>query len=356
MSPGVVAALGAGPGPLVVAEVAQAHDGSLGTAHAYIDAVARAGADAVKFQTHLAHAESTRDEPWRVRFSPQDESRYAYWERMAFTADQWAGLRRHAADAGLAFLSSPFSHEAVALLEAVDVDGLKIASGEVANLDLVRACGETGRPVLVSSGMSPLDELDRAVACLGAAGAPAAVLQCSSAYPCPPEEVGLNVIPELAARYDLEVGLSDHSGTIYPSIAAVALGASVLEVHVTLSREAFGPDVASSVTTDELRQLVDGARFVATSLAHPIDKDAAARDRADLRAMFTRRLVAAADLAAGHLLGAGDLAAKKPGDGIPPDQRDRLVGRRLRRAVQADEAIREDDLEPEPSARQGAHR
>lgn len=353
MSAGVVGALGPGTVPLVVAEVAQAHDGSLGTAHAYIDAVARAGAGAVKFQTHLAHAESTRDEPWRVRFSPQDESRYDYWERMEFTAQQWAGLRRHASDAGLAFVSSPFSLEAVALLEAIEVDGLKIASGEVANLDLVRACGETGRPVLVSSGLSPLDELDEAVTCLRATGAPVAVLQCSTAYPCPPEEVGLNVIPELAARYGLEVGLSDHSGTIYPSLAAVALGASVLEVHVTLSREAFGPDVAASVTTDELRQLVEGTRFVATALAHPVDKDAAARDRADLRAVFTRRLVAATDLPAGHVLGADDLAAKKPGGGLPPDQRERLVGRRLRRALTADEPLREDDLEPEPAE---AHR
>lgn len=340
--------LGAGPGPLVVAEVAQAHDGSLGTAHAYVDAVARAGAGAVKFQTHLAHAESTRDEPWRVRFSPQDATRYEYWERMAFTEEQWAGLRRHAADAGLAFVSSPFSLEAVALLDAIGADALKVASGEVPNLDLVAACGATGRPVLLSSGMSPLDELDGAVERLRGTGAPFAVLQCSSSYPCPPEDVGLNQLTALRDRYGVEVGLSDHSGTIFPSLAAVALGATVLEVHVTLSREAFGPDVASSVTTTELAQLTEGARFVATALAHPVDKDAAAAARADLRTIFTRSLVVATDLPAGHELGRDDLMAKKPGGGLAPEHRERLVGRRLARALAADAPIHDDDLVPEP--------
>ncbi len=344
----VAAALGAVDRPLVVAEVAQAHDGTLGTAHAYDDAVARAGADAVKFQTHLAHAESTRDEPWRVRFSPQDATRYEYWERMAFTDEQWAGLRRHAADVGLAFVSSPFSLEAVALLDALDADALKVASGEVPNLELVGACGATGRPVLLSSGMSPLAELDAAVEQLRASGAPFAVLQCASSYPCPPEDVGLDQLGALRERYGVEVGLSDHSGTIFASLAAVALGARVLEVHVTLSREAFGPDVASSVTTSELAQLTEGARFVATALAHPVDKDAAAAARADLRTVFTRSLVAATDLPAGHDLAAADLVAKKPGGGLPPDARDRLVGRRLRRPLAADRPIHEDDLVPEP--------
>ncbi|MBL8778081.1 MAG: N-acetylneuraminate synthase family protein [Acidimicrobiales bacterium] len=337
----------AGEGPVIVAEVAQAHDGSLGTAHAYIDAVARAGAGAVKFQTHLAHAESTRDEPWRVPFSPQDASRYEYWERMAFTPDQWEGLRRHAADAGLAFVSSPFSLEAVALLADIGTDALKVASGEVPHLELVDACAATGVPVLLSSGMSPLAELDDAVARVRSAGAPLAVLQCSSSYPCPPEAVGLNLLGAFRDRWGCPVGLSDHTGTIYPGLAAVALGADVVEVHVTLSREAFGPDVGSSVTTAELRQLTEGARAIATMLRHPVDKDRAAAERSDLRTVFTRSLVAASSLPAGHVLGAGDLLAKKPGGGLPPGEREALLGRRLQRSLQADERVTLDAIEPE---------
>ena len=346
MTVSLTAALSEKQGPAIVAEVAQAHDGSLGTAHAYIDAVARAGADAIKFQTHLAHAESTREEPWRVPFSPQDASRYDYWERMAFTAEQWAGLRNHAADAGLGFVSSPFSLEAVDLLVDLRVDAMKIASGEVHHLELVGACAASGSPVLLSSGMSPLAELDQAVACVRSVGAPFAVLQCSSSYPCPPEEIGLNLLGEFRERWGCPVGLSDHSGTVFPGLAAVALGAEVVEVHVTLSREAFGPDVGSSVTTEELRQLTEGARAIATMLDHPVDKDRAADERAGLRAVFTRSLVAGSDLPSGHVLRAQDVLAKKPGGGLPPGERATLVGRRLRHGVQADDRLTLEVLEP----------
>src|SRR5918994_120475 len=130
--------------PIVIAEVAQAHDGSLGLAHAFIDAIAAAGADAVKFQTHIAEAESHPSEPWRVRFSPADGTRFDYWKRMEFTEDQWTGLREHAHERGLAFLSSPFSLEAVELLKRVGVAGWKVASGEVSNLELLDAMVRAG--------------------------------------------------------------------------------------------------------------------------------------------------------------------------------------------------------------------
>lgn len=329
----------------VVGEVAQAHDGSLGTAHAYIDAIAAAGADAVKFQTHIAAEESTPREPWRVAFSLQDDTRYDYWRRMEFTRSQWRGLRDHAADVGLAFISSPFSLEAVELLHDIGVDALKIASGEVPNLDLVDACAEVGVPMMLSSGMSPLRELDTAVEHLRAAEVAFTVLQCSSTYPCPPEAVGLNVLDVLADRYRCPVGLSDHSGTIFPSLAAVTVGATVVEVHVTMSRDGFGPDISSSVTIDELRQLVAGTRFVTSMLAHPVDKDRAAGERSELRAMFTRSLVARRPLDAGQVITAADLVAKKPGGGVPPAALSTLVGRRLRRAVTVDEQVAPDDLE-----------
>jgi len=330
----------------VIGEVAQAHDGSLGIAHSFIDAIADAGADAVKFQTHIAAAESRTDEPWRVHFSYQDATRHAYWKRMEFSADAWAGLRRHAADRGLAFLSSPFSLQAVELLCDVGVAAWKVASGEVDNPPLLDAVAQTGQPVLLSSGLSGWTELDRAVARLRAAGAGSlAVLQCTSAYPVDPERIGLNVLGEIRTRYGCTSGLSDHSGTIYPSLAAAALGARVLEVHVTLSREMFGPDVAASVTTSELRTLVDGVRAIEAALAAPVDKDAAAVELAPMRALFGRSLVARHALPAGHVLTASDLVAKKPGDGIPPTRLETLVGKRLRRALDPDERLCEEDVE-----------
>jgi len=242
----------------IIGEVAQAHDGSLGMAHAFIDAIAHAGVDAVKFQTHIAAAESTPSESWRVRFSPQDTTRYGYWKRMEFTEEQWRGLKEHAEEQGLMFLSSPFSIEAVELLKRVGVAGWKIASGEVSNISMLERMAETGLPFLLSTGMSPISEIDEAVAKIRKRDVPLTVLQCTSMYPTPPEEVGLNMILFFRERYKCAVGLSDHSGSIYPGLAAATLGIEVLEVHVTLSREMFGPDVSASVTTEELRQLVEG--------------------------------------------------------------------------------------------------
>jgi N-acetylneuraminate synthase len=265
---------------LVVAEVGLSHDGSLGLAHAFIDEIARNGADAVKFQTHIAEAESTPAEPFRVKFSRQDATRYEYWQRIAFSEPQWQGLADHARERGLVFLSSPFSREAVDLLERVGMEMWKIASGEIGNLPLLDAMIATGRPILLSSGMSDMVEMDKAVDRVRRAGLPLAVLQCTTAYPCPPERVGLNMIPFFRARYGCSVGLSDHSGTIYPGLAAVTLGAEVVEVHVTMSRGMFGPDVPASITMEELRALVDGIRFVERMRASPVDKDAIAFERA----------------------------------------------------------------------------
>ncbi len=331
----------------VIGEVGQAHDGSLGTAHAFVDAIARAGADAVKFQTHIAAAESRTDEPWRVPFSYQDDSRYDYWKRMELSAEAWLGLRRHAEDRGLAFLSSPFSLEAVELLRRVGVAAWKVASGEVANPILLDAVARTGQPVLLSSGMSDWAELDGAVARLRRGGAgPLAVLQCTSVYPSEPASLGLNVIGEIRDRYGCAPGLSDHSGTIFPALAAVPLGARAIEVHVTLSRQMFGPDVAASVTSGQLATLVEGVRYLEAALAAPVDKDATAAQLAPMRALFGRSLVARSALRAGHVLTAVDVAAKKPGGGIPPARIGDVLGRRLRRPLAPDEALAEDVLDP----------
>ena len=331
---------------LVIAAVAQAHDGSLGTAHAYIDAVAGAGADVVKFQTHIASAESTPEEPWRVNFSPQDATRYDYWKRMEFTEEQWRGLSEHCHERGVVFISSPFSLEAIDLLQRVGQPAWKIASGEVGNYVFLDRILETGAPVLVSSGMSPIAEVDAAVARVKRKGVPLGVLQCTSAYPCPSEKVGLNMIPFFRERYDCWVGLSDHSATIYPGLAAATLGIDVLEVHVTLSREMFGPDVAASLTTGELRQLVEGIRFIERMKASPVDKDALAAAAEPLRRIFTRSIVARADLPAGTVIAESNVALKKPGTGLPPERLAGLLGRRLRHALAADDPIKEDDLEP----------
>ena len=330
----------------VMAEVALAHDGSLGFAHAFIDVAAAAGADAVKFQTHLADAESTARERWRVPFSRQDASRYDYWRRTAFTEPEWRGLAEHARERHLHFLSSPFSVEAFELLDRVGVAAWKLASGEVTNVPLIERMARNGRLVILSSGMSTLRELDRAVAICRDAGAAVAVLQATTAYPCAPEDTGLNMIDTLRRRYDCPVGLSDHSGTIYAGLAAAVLGAAIVEVHVTFSRSMFGPDVPASLTPEELGRLVEGVRFVERAMANPVDKDGMAARFSDLRDLFGKSVVARRDLPAGTVLSAADLAIKKPGGDLPPDRLDSVIGRTLSRALTRDEPVRESDLTP----------
>ena len=329
----------------ITVEVGQAHDGSLGMAHAFIDSIAKSGADAVKFQTHIAAAESTRDEPWRTQFSSQDATRIDYWRRMEFGEAQWLELRSHAADRDLLFLSSPFSLEAVELLSAIGVAGWKIASGEMSNHALIDAMAVTGLPMIISTGMSGLAEVDEVVDRIRTRKVPLAVLQCTSAYPCPPELVGLNVIGKFRERYACAVGLSDHSATIYPGLAAATQGIEVLEVHLTLSREMFGADVPASVTPGQLRSLVDGIRFIETMRANPVDKEIIPEHIGSLRKIFTKSVVVTVRLEPGTVLERTHLAAKKPGSGIPANALGDVVGRRLARAVVPDQLLSYEDLE-----------
>jgi len=330
---------------LIIAEVGQAHDGSLGNAHAYIDAIANSGADAVKFQTHIASAESTKDEPWRVKFSLQDETRYDYWRRMEFSEEQWVGLKKHADERGLLFLSSAFSNEAFELLQRIGVSAWKVASGEVSNTLLLDLMLKSSLPILLSTGMSPINEIDRIVNKIKENGNPLAVLQCTSMYPTPPQKLGLNMIHFFRDRYQCPVGLSDHSGNIFAGLAAATLGAQVLEVHVTFSRESFGPDVPASVNTGELRQLVEGVRFINRVLSNPVDKENLAEELSPMRDLFTKSVVVNRDIKMGTIITKDMLSLKKPGDGLPPEKLNEIIGRKLKVNLSKDTRIKESDLE-----------
>lgn len=331
---------------LVIAEVAQTHDGSLGQAHAFIDAAAAAGADAIKFQTHIAAAESTPAEPFRVKFSSQDATRYDYWRRMEFTPAQWQELCDHAKEKKLIFLSSPFSPQAVEMLQKMGMEAWKVASGEITNLPLLRQMAATGKPMLISTGLAGWGDIDRAVQLVQDAGAPLALFQTTTMYPTPPEKIGLNILGEFKQRYGCAVGLSDHSATPYAGLAAYMLGARLIEVHVTLSKQMFGPDVSSSLTMEELSMLVRGLRFMETACHSPADKEEMAQQLAPLKTLFGKSVVAARPLAAGSVLEPRDLALKKPGGGIAPEHIEQAYGKTLKRAVAIDEALGYEDIQP----------
>lgn len=330
---------------LIIGEVAQAHDGSLGMAHAYIDAIANAGADAVKFQTHIAHAESSQEEMWRVKFSYQDETRYDYWKRMEFTKEQWEGLKKHADERGLIFLSSPFSVEAVELLENIGASAWKIASGELNNSLLFERIERSRLPIIISSGMSNMREIDSIIQRFVSKDLKFALLQCTSAYPCPAEQIGLNLIPIFRNKYGCPVGISDHSGKIYPGLASAVLGANIIEVHITLSRESFGPDVSSSLTTSELKQLVEGVRYIEKMNANPVDKDLIYNNVAPLKSLFNRSIAYALPLSKGTIIRNEHLTLLKPGTGVSPDNMNIVIGKMLKKDVLGGQLLKIEDLE-----------
>ena len=326
--------------PFLIAEIGSVHDGSIGNALKLIEAAAAAGADAVKFQTHIAAAETLRDAPMPPYF--KGEPRFEYFERTGFKPDQWRALKAACEAAGVTFLSSPFSLEAVDLLEEVGVGAYKVPSGEVSNLPLMEKIARTGKPVLLSSGMSDWTELDAAVAVLREGG-PLCVLQCSSAYPCPPERVGLNVIGEMRARYGTAVGFSDHTLGYAAAAAAVTLGADSVEKHFTFSRAMYGSDAANSMEPAEFKVLSAMLREIRAMRAAPVDKSDTGPYR-EMKRIFEKSIVSARDLAAGTALTEADLAFKKPGDGIPAARWRDILGRRMRRTVPADRKLTFEDF------------
>lgn len=326
----------------IVAEIGSTHDGSVGIARNSITVAASCGATAVKFQTHLAAAETTRGAPAPPFFNR--ESRFEYFERTGFAAPVWRELLAHAHEAGVAFVASPFSIEAVALLEDVGIDAYKIPSGEVTNLPLLREVARTEHPVMLSSGMSTWAELDRAVEALAAARDRLTVLQCTTMYPCPPERVGLNVLDQLRRRYGVAVGLSDHTVTNHAAFAAVALGADVVEKHFTLSKHLYGSDAAHSTEPEQFRELVAGIRAIERMRAAPVDKDAI-DDLREMRRVFQKSIVAVIDIPEGEVLAERMLGIKKPGTGFSPDRLPDLIGRRTRRFIAADTVLTAEDVD-----------
>lgn len=324
----------------IIAEIGSVHDGSFGNACRLIEAAADCGADAVKFQTHIAEAETLADAPAPSYFSA--EPRMAYFRRTGFSEAQWRELASVARAAGVDFLSSPFSLEAVDLLERIGMVAYKIPSGEVSNIPLLEKIAATGKPVYLSSGMSDWGEVNAAMAALS--NSPVTLMQCTSAYPCPPERVGLNVMLMMGERYRVPVGFSDHTLGSAAAVAAVALGAVTVEKHFAFSRLMYGSDAKHSMEPGEFRRFCADLREAALIMASPVTKDDL-RPFADMKRVFEKSVVTAAAMEAGTVIGPEHLAFKKPGDGISASRYRELLGRRLARALPPDHKFSFEDLQ-----------
>lgn len=316
----------------IIAEVGSTHDGSLGNALGSIETAARCGATHCKFQTHIAEHETLHDAPNPPYFA--GENRYQYFERTAFTEDQYERLVLACDENGVEFVSSPFCVEAVELLERVGCRNYKIPSGEVSNLPLIERLSEVKGRVYLSSGMSNWAELDRAFDFLRACSS-LVVMQCSSEYPCKPENVGLNVFSEMAERYGCTIGFSDHTTGLAASILAVSQGVRIIEKHFTLSRLLYGSDAANSLDPDQFSQFCRELTEAEQIVLSRVDKGDAQR-YSDMKKIFEKSVVARHPLAAGQAVSINDLAYKKPGDGIPASEYRALVGKVLSKAVGVD--------------------
>lgn len=328
----------------LIAELGQAHEGSVGIAHSYIDALAKTGVNAIKFQTHIAEAESSTFEPFRVKFSYEDDTRFDYWKRMEFTREQWIGLKKHCDEVGVEFISSPFSNAAVELLEEIGVSRYKIGSGEVNNFLLLDRIARTGKQIIVSSGMSSFQELDTTIQFLQKRNANIQILQCTTSYPTSPENWGLNVISELKSRYNLPVGFSDHSGDIYACLFAAAQGAEILEFHAVFDKAMFGPDTPASMTIDQIAQLVKGIRQLEVAAQNEIDKNDNSRYN-ELKGIFEKSLAVNKKLVRGAKIQIEDLEAKKPkGKGIDASNFESILGKELNKDLNKWDFLNEEDV------------
>lgn len=339
-------ALGAGHSPYVIAELSGNHNGDISRALKLIDIAKTAGCDAVKLQTYTADTITiNHDSPdFRIKGGLWDGRLLYELYGEAHTPWDWhERLFSHAREIGIACFSSPFDESAVAFLEKLGAPAYKIASFEIVDTPLIRRAAEAGKPLIISTGMATLEEIDEALATARGAGATAiSLLHCISAYPAPAEEANLSRIKALQERYGIPIGLSDHTMGSEVAIAAVALGAAIIEKHITLAREDGGPDAAFSLEPAELKGVVDGARTAHLALGKA-DYGHTKSETPNLS--FRRSLYAVKDIAKGEVLTAQNIRSIRPGYGLPPKHFDEVIGTKAKRELKRGTALSWDLLE-----------
>lgn len=330
-------AIGDGRPCFVIAEAGVNHNGDPTLARRLIDAAADAGADAVKFQTFRADALVTptaAKAAYQAKQTGAGETQHAMLRRLELSADAHRALWDHAQTRGVVFLSTPFDEMSADLLDELGVPAFKISSGEITNLPLIAHIARKGKPIILSTGMASLGEVETAVAALRAEGhLQLALLQCVSNYPADPADSNLRVMALLERAFGVPVGYSDHTLGIEVSLAAVALGACIIEKHFTLDRAMSGPDHQASAEPAELAALVRGIRIVEAALGD--GQKVAAASESSTAAVARKSLVALRDIAPGTILTLDSVGLRRPGTGLPPALRSFVVGRAARTKIVA---------------------
>ena len=334
--------------PFVIAELSANHNGSLDTALKIIDAAKAAGADAIKVQTYRPDTITLDSdaEEFTIRGGLWDGRTLFDLYREAHMPWDWhAPLFEHARKVGITIFSSPFDATAIDLLEELGAPAYKIASFEAVDLPLIRRAASTGKPLIISTGMADADEIQAAIDAARSGGCTElAILRCVSGYPAPANEYNLRTIPDMIRRYGVVTGLSDHTLDNTTAIAAVAMGAAIVEKHFTLDRNGGGPDDSFSLEPPELAALCRDCRIAWQALGR-IDYGCQPSEAANVK--FRRSLYFVRALAAGETITADAVRSVRPGFGLPPKDLDRILGKRVTRDVAANTAVSWDAIDPD---------
>lgn len=339
--------IGSGNPCFIIAEAGVNHNADMEMAAALIEAAADAGADAVKFQTYRTDQLVTTwapKAPYQFQTTDAGESQYEMLRRLELSREDHHTITQRCRDLGITFLSTPFDRESADLLEDLDVPAYKIPSGELTNQSLLRHIGSKGRTLILSTGMADLAEVESAVRTLEEAGNREIILlHCVSNYPAKPEEVNLRAMETMRNTFGYNVGFSDHTLGVEVALAAVAMGACVLEKHLTLDRSLPGPDHRASLEPQELISLVAGIRKVEAALGS--GEKVPAQSEVETAGAVRKSLVAACHIPAGTVITEAMLAVRRPGTGIPPSRIETLLGRRAVVDIEKSQALTEEMIQ-----------
>ena len=322
----------------IIAEAGINHNGSLTLAKKLIDAAKDAGADAVKFQTHLAEKEMLKGE---ITADYIGEPVFNLIKRMELSKKQHLELMSYCEDKSIIFLSTGYCKEAVDLLDELGLPLFKVGSGEVTNLPLIEYIAKKGKPMIVSTGMTTMEELKLSVELIKKINDKLILLQCTSTYPTKYEDVQLKSIEQLRKEFDVPVGFSDHSIGIYIPLAAVALGACVIEKHFTMDRNLPGPDQKASIEPDELKELVKGIRAIADAMKNP---KAVVEGEKEVQNFARESVVSILDIPEETIITNGMVNVKRPGIGIPARDLNKVIGKKTKKAIKKSSLIKWGDL------------
>ena len=332
--------------PLIIAEIGQAHEGSEGLAHSMIDALGEIKCEAIKFQIHLADAESSFEDQFRINFSYEDKSRYDYWKRIEFTELQWARIISHCKQKNIIVGASVFSIEALQIAIRNKVDFLKIGSGDILFDDLVDSVSNLDLPVIISSGLANWNELINISSKFNNHKRKElfSILHCTTLYPTDPEKVGFNNVKQIEEKLNVISGLSDHSGNYLTAFYALARGCPILEVHVNFDRKMFGPDSTSSLSINEFGEVIKAKNYF-KKLNIKTDKNIEEGFLASTKEKFARSIGIRKNIKKGDLIKKEDIIYRKPGGFLSKDDLKFVIGMRAKNDLNALNIIKWDDIE-----------